>query len=725
MAAEGYIPTRDSPVGAEPETLYIWMLGGFRVRVASRFTADEEWRLKKARSVIKILALARTHQLQREKIMDLLWPDLSPKAASNNLNYTLHVTRRLLEPERISGSRFLCLRGEQVALYPQGPLWTDVQAFEEAAAKARRSRQLTAYRTAVERYTGELLPEDSYEDWAEEPRAELQEAQQGLLAGLATIYEARGESEAALETLQEIARSTPADERAQLRLMRLYAAAGNRHHAMRQYERLETALHSMGAEPDAGSRHLYEQIQSGRISLVSGLARDRLPPESARHNLPVNLSSFVGRRREIERLRGLLEGARLMTLAGPGGSGKTRLALQLCGEIVERYPDGVWVVELATLPHSALLPQAVARALAVEEQQDRTLTETLVDELRYSGMLVVLDNCEHLVDGCARFVEALLRACPGVRILTTSREVLRLPEETVWRVPPLSLPDPRHSEPARAAARYEAVSLFLQRAKARFPGFLPTSDDVVTVTEICRRLDGMPLAIELAAAKVGALSVQQIHARLDDRFRLLAAGSRTAPERQQTLRGTLDWSHALLTSPERKLFNRLSVFARGFSLEAAEFVCTGAGIAAADVPELLSRLVDKSRVVAEVTTCNRVRYGMLQTIRRYGLDRLEESGDGERVRQRHAQYYLEMAEPAEPMAMQRRDHGQAPMQPSHRLSQRELDIAELVVQGLTNRQISASLFISQRTADTHVSNILHKLGLSSREQVADWWEEPP
>lgn len=644
---ERYGPRTESAQSGAPDTLYVRLLGVFRVWVGSRLIADDEWRLRKAKSLIKLLALAPDHRLHRERIMDLLWPELAPKAAANNLNYALYVARRLLEPERKAGSQYLCLRGEQVVLCPEGPLWVDVEAFEEAESKARRDRELAAYRVAVEQYTGELLPEDRYEDWVEGRRAELRRTYQALLTELAGMYEARGETGAAVETLQELARDTPAHEEAQVGLMRLYTAAGQRHQALRQYERLEEALRGLGTEPDAASRRLYEEILAGRVSTVRPPPAGRLPMESPRHNLPVTLSSFVGREREINELRALLGQTRLLTLTGPGGCGKTRLALEMAKEIVDGYPEGVWLVELAALSEATLLPQTVAGALSVQEQQFRQPLEMLVDELRPRELLLVLDNCEHLVDACARFVEKLLGECPRVRLLATSREVLRLPEETVWRVPPLSLPNPRRPQPAGYLTEFEAVRLFVDRARARQPGFAPTDRNARCVAEICRQLDGIPLAIELAAAKVGVLEVDQISARLGDRFRLLGSGSRTAPDRQQTLRGTLGWSHDLLSPPERELSNRLSVFAGGFSLEAAEAVGAGEGIVAGDVPELLSRLVDKSWVAAEAGGESDVRYGMLQTIRQYGLERLEENGEEEQVRQRHAEHYLDLAERAE------------------------------------------------------------------------------
>ncbi|MGH2355976.1 MAG: protein kinase domain-containing protein, partial [Chloroflexota bacterium] len=302
----------------------------------------------------------------------------------------------------------------------------------------------------------------------------------------------------------------------------------------------------------------------------------------AAHNLPAALSTFVGREREAAEVQRLLRGegdrprARLVTLTGAGGAGKTRLAIHVAASLLGNYPDGVRLVELAPLADAALVPQAVAAALGVRETPGRPVADTLVDTLAPRCLLLVLDNCEHLVAACAALAEALLRACPDLQILATSREALGLLGETTWPVPALSLPAATALPVARVAevAEHEAVRLFTERAAASSPGFALTEQNAAAVAEICRRLDGLPLAIELAAARVRALSVQQIAARLDDRFRLLTAGRRAALPHQQTLRASMDWSYELLAEPERQVLRRLAVFAGGWPLEAAEAVCS-------------------------------------------------------------------------------------------------------------------------------------------------------
>ena len=368
------------------------------------------------------------------------------------------------------------------------------------------------------------------------------------------------------------------------------------------------------------------------------------------HNLPLELSSFIGREQELAEVKRLLleDKNRLLTLTGPGGCGKTRLALAVAADVVGEFEDGAWVVELASLSDPDLLPQAMAEALKVSEQPGRPLTDTLVDSLRSRWLLLVLDNCEHLIEACAVLADALLHACPEVCILATSREPLALAGERAWLVPSLLVPDPEHPLPIDEPTRYEAIQLFVERAKAIVSTFELTEQNAPAVAQVCRRLDGVPLAIELAAARVRLLSVEQIALRLEDSFGLLTGGSRTALPRHRTLRATVDWSHELLSQKERVLFRRLSVFAGGFTLGAAEAVCAGEGIEREDVLDLLSHLVDKSLVMVAEQQSGEARYRPLETVRQYGRERLEESGGAERARRRHAEYFVALAEEAEP-----------------------------------------------------------------------------
>ncbi len=371
------------------------------------------------------------------------------------------------------------------------------------------------------------------------------------------------------------------------------------------------------------------------------------------------LTSFIGRKRELAEVKALLSRTRLLTLTGVGGCGKTRLALQVATDLAAeatRFPHGVVWVELAALSDPALVPQAVAAALEIREARDEPLVETLCRALQGRRLLLVLDNCEHVLAACAQLAEALLRACPRLQILATSREPLGIMGENAWLVPSLSLPDAGrmandeghmlsdHSSFVVRLASSEAVQLFVERAAAVRADFALTPENAAAVAQICWRLDGLPLALELAAARVRVLTVGQVAARLDDRFNLLTAGNRTALiPRHQTLRAAMDWSYNLLSEPERVVFRRLAVFAGGFTLEAAEAVC-----ATDQVLELLARLVDKSLVMAELHEPEGARYRLLETIRQYAWEQLQASGEGDELQQRHAAYYLALAETARP-----------------------------------------------------------------------------
>jgi predicted ATPase/class 3 adenylate cyclase/DNA-binding CsgD family transcriptional regulator len=347
------------------------------------------------------------------------------------------------------------------------------------------------------------------------------------------------------------------------------------------------------------------------------------------HNLPAQLTNFVGRQAEITRLREALNGSRLVTLTGAGGVGKTRLAVQVAAELADQFSDGVCYVDLAPITHPGVLPVTVARTLGLPDQPSRSTTDTLLTFVRDRHMLVVLDNCEHLLDACADLIVALLGGAPRLTLLTTSREPIGVTGEATWRVPSLSLTD-------------EAVELFADRARLAQADFAVTDDNTAALVDICRRLDGMPLAIELAAARVRALSLTEILGSLHDRFRLLTGGARTAVRRQQTLRASVDWSHALLSEPERVLFRRLAVFLGGFDLDAALTAGSGGEIERHQVLDHLTLLVDKSLVVAE-NAGRRTRYRLLETVRQYALEKLGESGEADVVRSSHRDHYTDMA----------------------------------------------------------------------------------
>src|SRR5882762_4200076 len=387
---------------------------------------------------------------------------------------------------------------------------------------------------------------------------------------------------------------------------------------------------------ELGEHRFKDLVRPQRIYqlVIDGLP-DSFPTlrslDSTPNNLPTQTTTFIGRKRELASAVERLQTTRLLTLTGPGGSGKTRLALHLAADLLERFPDGVWLVELAPVTDPAGIAPTLAAAAHIGERPGRSTLDTVTDWLRSRRVLVVLDNCEHLVAACADVADSILRSCPDVTIIATSREGLNVAGEALMPVP--SLP------PLDELREYEAISLFVTRCSAFQPEFALTEENAADVVRICRRLDGVPLALELAAARVRVLSVAQVAKRLDDRFRLLTGGGRNAVARQQTLRGLIDWSYDLLSETERTLLRRLSIFVGGSTLEAAEAVCGGDGIERDAILELLAHLVDKSLVVMQESG-GAARYAMLETIREYAREKLVDSGEADTLRRRHFEHFF-------------------------------------------------------------------------------------
>jgi len=428
--------------------------------------------------------------------------------------------------------------------------------------------------------------------------------------------------------------------------------------------RIRERLPSSISLRDLGAVRLRDLATSERVyQLLHAQLRHDFPVlrslEATPNNLPPQITSFIGRERELTEAKALLANSRLLTLLGMGGLGKTRLSLQIGADVLERYPDGVWFVDLAPIKDPALVPSATAQVLNVREEAGKPLMQTLCEHIKEHKLLFILDNCEHLVSACASLADALLRGAPGVRVLATSREALHISGEQTYPVFPLTVPD-RKATPDELL-RSDAVQLFVERARLQKPDYALSATDVPAVAELCTRLDGIPLALELAAARMRSLTVEQINARLHDRFKLLTGGSRVALERQQTLRALVSWSYDLLQENEKLVLDRLSVFIGGFDLTAAEAVCGAEPLVSEDILDLVSSLVDKSLVMFE-RDGRGSRYGLLETIRefahehlikqRYGLqgtiqefahERLTERDDVVATAARHCEYYLALA----------------------------------------------------------------------------------
>ena len=589
----------------EEELARVRLMGGFEAAQGGDAVDDGAWRLRKAQALVKLLALAPARRLHRDQLAEILWPERDAASAANNLHQALHAARRAIGTEAVR------LAGGVVTLEAD----VDVERFEVAARAARGSADAAAHERALSLYAGELLPEDRYEPWTAARRVALRELHTTLCVELAQLQEG---TPAAIPLLQGAIAADPLAERAHRALMAAYAASGRRTEALASFEQLRADLRAeLGADPEPETRAAYREL----------LATTAEPPPR-RDNLPRRLTSFVGREREQADVERLLGRTPLLTLTGPGGAGKTRLALEVASRAAARDATHVWLVELAGVGDGAFVAQAVAAAIGVPLPSQRPVLDALAAHLAPRDALLLLDNCEHLAEACAALVEGLLAAAPRLRVLATSREPLRCPGEVTWRVPALG----------------EATRLFAERAVSALPGFTVGPDEVPLVAEICERLDGMPLAIELAAARVGALTLEQLAARLGDSLDVLGDGSRTALTRQQTLRAAIDWSHELLDGEERVLFRRLAVFAGSFTLEAAEDVCAGGAIERRRVAALTARLVDKSLVVAEGE-----RLRLLDTIRQYAAERLAASGERDRVALRHLDWCLNLAERHDPV----------------------------------------------------------------------------
>jgi predicted ATPase/class 3 adenylate cyclase len=402
---------------------------------------------------------------------------------------------------------------------------------------------------------------------------------------------------------------------------------------------------------DLGERWLKDLIRPEHIyQLVTATLPADFPPlktlDVHRHNLPARMTTFIGREKEMTEIKQALDKNRLVTLTGSGGTGKTRLALQVAADLLDQFPNGVWFIELAPLTDPDLVPQTILITLGLNDQEGKSILQSLIASLHEKKVLLVLDNCEHLIETCAAVANTLLIHAPALQILASSREALGVAGEMTWRVPPLSMPNVNQMPVVEQLTQYEAVELFAARAVLAQQHFTVNKDNAHAIAQICFRLDGIPLAIELAAARLKTLSIEQIAKRLDDSFHLLAGGPRTALPRHQTLRTTIDWSYNLLSEDEQELFCNLAVFAGGWTLESAEKICAEAG-SGVEILDLLSRLVDKSLVSVE-RSVEGARYHLLETTRQYAQNKLLEADRGDQMRDRHLDYYLGLAEAVEP-----------------------------------------------------------------------------
>jgi predicted ATPase/DNA-binding SARP family transcriptional activator len=569
----------------------------------------------------------------RERTAALFWGDSSDSSARASLRNCLSTLRREIDRDLLKTDR------DTVEVASDFAVWVDALELRSQATRYLEDPSPRPDRVQVDLYENDLLV-DFYDDWVITQREELRTLYLDSLLELAQQLRSASDYDLARRFSALVIDHDPPNERAHRCLMFCHVALGNRDAALRQFEACRTALREeLDVSPSEATKRLHQWIQNAPF--------ERTPVDASATNLPIPATSFVGREEEMATVKGRLASERLVTLTGAGGSGKTRLAIQVATDLLDAFDDGVWWVELGSLTDGELLPWTVAKALGVPEVQDEPITDTLARFVGARNLLLVLDNCEHLIGACARLTEHLLGRARDLRVLATSRELLGIDGESVQRVRGLSSPRHGRSPLADELLDYGAVRLFVGRATSFDPGFVLTDENASHVAGICARLEGLPLAIELAAARVRALSVEDMAGRIDDAFELLGDSRRTAPPRHRTLHAAVAWSYDLLSDDEALLFRRLSVFVGGWTLAAAETVCSGAGLAPTSVTRLLAQLVDKSLVEIQSRGDER-RYRMLETIRAYSCERLADSGEIVRLRDRHLDHYRELAEAADP-----------------------------------------------------------------------------
>ncbi len=628
------------------------MLGAFELIVDGTPRRPRKGLGRKPLLLVKALALQPHHRIHCDELQEMLWPGASPRAARNTLYKTLHLARRSLEPRLLprEPSRFLHLDGERLMLGPAGAARVDVDEFERLAGEGLGGADPIALERARALYRGDLLIDEPYEGWFLGRRTALKLLFRDVLFSLATAYRARGAYETAVERIRQHLASEPWDEDAHRLVMQLYLDLGYPTHSERQFEVCREAMRmGLDAEPGDSTRRLLDlargveepALVETRFQETPEPATRRPGPQSAPAETAVG-TRFVGRRREVGEILDLLATRRLVTLTGVGGIGKTRLA----AEVARRAGGRVVSVDLGDLTTPGQVPTTVARAFGLPEVRAADATRAVGEALARHPCLVVLNECEHVLGACADMLFALCGEDSGEsRFLVTSRQALGLSFEAVWTVGPLSLPAAGDDPSPTVALAAESVELFADRARQSAPQFRVTAKNALLVSDICRVLEGIPLAIELAAAVVRTTTLRAVLATLRQKPTLRRA-SHDRPERHATMAATLDWSYVLLAESERVVFRRLSVFVDGWSPDAAESVCAGGSVAADEVETLVARLVDKSLVTLEVSGAQQ-RHRMLDVVRRYAASKLAAVGETADAVERHAESYLDLAERAE------------------------------------------------------------------------------
>lgn len=598
---------------------------------------------RKAVALLAYLAVNRGMH-SRETLSALLWPDYEQSRAFTNLRHTLW------EIQQTVGEGWLDTSRDKIGLNTQADIWLDVDHFKSLLGQSHTQEavplRVSLLADSAKLYRNHFLTGFSLKDaltfneWA---FAESEELRRNLAEALNTLsedYIALGEAEKAIPYARRLITLDPLNEASHRKLMDVYIQAGQHSAALKQYQNCEQILRKeLGLDPQPETLALYKRIRKGELKPAQVIrARETISPK---HNLPSQLSSFIGREKEQTEIINLIAQNRLVTLMGTGGIGKTSLALQVGQKLLNEYPNGIWFIALDSLADPTLVPQTVAAVFDIRESNDRSIIELLINKLCEKTTLLILDNCEHIVDACAQLATTLLSNCSKLKILATSREVLNVTGEATYRTPSLSIPE-QDEMSLQKLTEYESIRLFTERAALASSSFTLTEENAQAVIDICRKVDGIPLAIELAAARVNILQVSEILNQLQGSFALLSTDNRTASLRQQTLQASVDWSWGLLNAAEQAFMRQLSVFAGGWTLESAEAVCDG------DVLSLTQTLVKKSLIVVNQEAGRMTRYRFHEIVRQSAREKLIEANEEDEVRTRHLNYFLQLSGEAEP-----------------------------------------------------------------------------
>lgn len=630
---------KDQPV------LDIQLLGAFCLKYNNQ--EIRQGMTARVEALLAYLLIHRETPIPRQRLAFLFWPETSEKQAHTNLRNLVYKLRSVL-PEADS---YIYVGQSMLQWQPSLPFNVDVDRFVYLTDKATSIQDL---QDAVQSYAGDFMP-DCYEDWAYAFRETLRQTYLNTLEKLLLLLADENRPREALQYAQLLLRREPTREETYCHLMRLYAQCGDRASVARVYKTCITVLeYELGVKPGTPTEEAYQKYISQDITWYPSETANILPIENGTHNLPAPLTRLIGRDQEMIQVKDLLSRNRQLTMTGPGGVGKTRLALAAVKELVSRYRDGIFFVDLAPVTDSKTVTTAIADGLQASDAVRTSGLEGLKDYLSDQNILLLLDNCEHVAAEVGSICLELLPACPQLTILITSREALKIYGETLWPVPALPVPSMiEKMEHANKQAQVrelrvnESVELFIERATSVLPTFRTSDELLLSIAEICRRLEGMPLAIEMAAARVKTLSVQQILQRLDRATELLQHPVSDSRHRHHTMEAVMDWSYSLLSLAERKLFARLGVFSGSFSLQAAEEICQGHGIRKEEILNLLASLVDKS-LVGTLPSFPEARFRLHEIIRQYARQKLNASAPYAYWDDRHLDYFVRLAEAAEP-----------------------------------------------------------------------------